>query len=63
MLGEHNKHTLHNGHNDSIGCIVTECKFHAKDQDYCTLEKIQVTKHEMKASTVECTDCGSFERD
>jgi len=49
-------------HNDSIGCIVTECKYHCKDDNYCTLEQIQVTKHENNANTVECTDCGSFER-
>lgn len=59
----HNKTTLHNGHNDSIGCTVTECKFHAKDEKFCTLEQIQVVKHEHGAKTVECTDCGSFERD
>jgi hypothetical protein len=59
----HNKHTLHNGHNDSIGCIVTECKFHDRHENYCTLEHIEVTKHEHGADTTECTDCGSFERD
>ncbi|MCR1934658.1 DUF1540 domain-containing protein [Clostridium tepidum] len=48
-------------HNDSIGCIVSECKYHANTSDYCTLDKIQVTKHEHKANSVECTDCGSFE--
>lgn len=49
-------------HNSSIGCVVTECKFHCKDDDYCTLNKIQVVKHEQTASSVECTDCGSFKR-
>ncbi|MBD5638252.1 DUF1540 domain-containing protein [Clostridium botulinum] len=48
-------------HNDSIGCIVSECKYHAKNSDYCTLEKIQVTKHTHEAESVESTDCGSFE--
>ncbi|KZL92949.1 DUF1540 domain-containing protein [Clostridium magnum] len=47
--------------NNSIGCTVTECKFHAKDESYCSLEKIQVTKHETTAKTKQCTDCGSFE--
>lgn len=47
--------------NDSIGCVVDECKFHAKDENYCTLNKIQVTKHESRATTKQCTDCGSFE--
>ncbi|MBL4934715.1 DUF1540 domain-containing protein [Clostridium sp. YIM B02515] len=48
-------------HNASIGCTVTECKYHCKDDNYCTLEQIQVVKHEPQASTVQCTDCGSFE--
>ncbi|MCM8709632.1 DUF1540 domain-containing protein [Clostridium sp. SYSU_GA19001] len=48
-------------HNTSIGCTVSECKYHAKDTNYCTLEKIEVIKHEHGANTVECTDCGSFE--
>lgn len=48
-------------HNESIGCTVEECKYHCKEDDYCTLNQIQVVKHEMKATTAECTDCGSFE--
>lgn len=47
-------------HNESIGCIVKECKFHCKDDDYCTLSNIQVVKHNGKAQEVEATDCGSF---
>ncbi|EET87569.1 protein of unknown function DUF1540 [Clostridium carboxidivorans P7] len=46
--------------NNSIGCIVSECKFHAHNEDYCTLDKIKVTKHEYAATNVEGTDCGSF---
>lgn len=49
--------------NNSIGCIVSECKFHAHNEDYCTLDKIQVTKHEYDATSVECTDCGSFKKE
>lgn len=56
----HNNHVLHDGHNDSIGCSVSECKFHAKSDRYCTLEQIQVVKHEQMAKDVQCTDCGSF---
>ncbi|MDP4089741.1 MAG: DUF1540 domain-containing protein [Bacillota bacterium] len=58
----HNKQSMHNGHNDSIGCTVDECKFHADNLDYCTLQQIKVVKHERMADTIECTDCGSFER-
>ena len=47
-------------HNDSIGCTVNECKHHCKEDNYCTLNKIEVTKHESVAKTPECTDCASF---
>jgi hypothetical protein len=47
-------------HNESIGCTVNECKFHCKNDNYCTLNQINVTKHEPIANTIECTDCGSF---
>ncbi len=49
-------------HNSSIGCSVPECAFHCKEDDYCTLDKIQVVKNSQKANTVECTDCGSFKK-
>lgn len=47
-------------HNESIGCTVTECEYHCKEDRYCTLDHIEVVKHEAKANTKECTDCGSF---
>jgi hypothetical protein len=61
-MNNHNKHTMHEGHNDSIGCTVNECKFHDSTENYCTLEQIKVVKHEPVAKTTECTDCGSFEK-
>lgn len=59
-MNEHNKHTMHQGHNDSIGCLVNECRYHDSRANYCTLEQIKVVKHESVANTPECTDCGSF---
>lgn len=47
--------------NPSIGCQVSECKYHAQANEYCTLDKIMVGKHESQATTTECTDCRSFE--
>ena len=47
-------------HNESIGCSVNECKFHCENDNYCTLNQINVTKHEPVATTIACTDCGSF---
>lgn len=53
---------MNNNKNESIGCIVTECKYHSTGENYCTLNKIQVTKHEAMAKDTQCTDCGSFEK-
>lgn len=50
-------------HNSSIGCSVTECSYHCKEDNYCTLNQIQVTKHEQVAKSIECTDCGSFKKE
>ena len=49
-------------HNSSIGCEVAECSFHCKDDNYCTLEKIQVVKSAQKVASIEATDCGSFKK-
>jgi len=49
-------------HNDNIGCTVGECKYHCTDDNYCTLPKIEVTKHETVASDPQCTDCSSFKK-
>lgn len=48
--------------NRAIGCTVSECKHHCQDDQYCTLQKIQVGKCEASATTCECTECASFEK-
>lgn len=50
-----------NNTNQSIGCTVRDCKYHAQSQQNCTLDKIQVINHHDPAVTKESTDCGSFE--
>lgn len=47
--------------NKSIGCEVSSCKFHAKEQQYCSLDNIMVVQHHNNAESVEATDCGSFQ--
>lgn len=47
--------------NKSIGCTVNECKYHAKEQAYCSLDRIEVVKHNNTVNSQEGTDCGSFE--
>lgn len=52
-------------HNSSIECNVSECKNHCKDDDFCTLDKIKVTKNDKAqqatTSSIEATDCSNFE--
>lgn len=57
-----NRSTSENGYNGSIACTVTECKYNKTSDKYCTLNKIQVVKHEAEAKDSKCTDCGSFMR-
>jgi hypothetical protein len=47
--------------NESIQCSVCECKYHANQEDYCTLNQIRVGKHQQPANDVEATDCESFQ--
>lgn len=47
--------------NNSIGCTVKDCVYNAQSSSYCTLDQIKVVNHHNPATTVECTDCGSFE--
>lgn len=46
--------------NEAIGCTVNNCTHHAQNENYCTLNKIQVGTHEANPTKVECTDCQSF---
>lgn len=47
--------------NKSIGCTVTECKYHCSSDNYCSLDSIMVGTHETNPTMKECTDCKSFE--
>lgn len=47
--------------NPSIGCTVHLCRYHARLENYCTLQQIMVGTHEKNPTQVECTDCESFE--
>ncbi|AWZ47518.1 DUF1540 domain-containing protein [Clostridiaceae bacterium 14S0207] len=47
-------------HNESIKCTVTECKHHCNKDNYCTLDCIEVVKHDAHAKDCQCTDCASF---
>ena len=47
--------------NNSIGCTVDSCKYHAKDTNYCTKNVIEVSACNSCAKTVDNTCCQSFE--
>ncbi|PKM95830.1 MAG: DUF1540 domain-containing protein [Firmicutes bacterium HGW-Firmicutes-1] len=51
-----------NSTNNSIGCTVTDCRYH-DTTDYCTLDHIDVVKSETMEDVAaqEATDCGSYE--
>jgi len=49
--------------NRSIGCTVTECRFHAKSEPYCSLNDIQVAKKVSEAQSESDTECASFEKE
>jgi len=48
--------------NKCIGCTVNERAYHCKDENYCSLDKIEVGCHETNPTVCECTDCRSFVR-
>lgn len=47
--------------NKSIGCSVNSCKYHAGNEQFCTLNNIMVGHHEQEARSKQETDCNSFE--
>lgn len=49
-------------YNECIMCTVKNCMHHAKDMNYCTLEKINVGTHEVNPKMCECTDCNSYKK-
>ncbi len=50
--------------NSSIGCSVTECRFHAKSEPLCSLEQIVVARNVPSSAQSESdTECSSFEKE
>ncbi|MCX7772147.1 MAG: DUF1540 domain-containing protein [Clostridia bacterium] len=50
--------------NRSIGCSVTECKYHAKNEQLCSLDQIHVDRNVTNAASEERdTECASFEKE
>lgn len=46
--------------NKAIGCTVKQCAYHCGNENYCSLDKINVGTHEANPTEVKCTDCESF---
>lgn len=46
--------------NKHIECEVKQCAYHAKNENYCSLDKIKVGTHEANPTECKCTDCESF---
>lgn len=49
--------------NKSIGCSVTECRYHAKSESACSLDRINVSKNSVSVSTEKDTECATFEKE
>ncbi len=50
--------------NRSIGCNVTECRFHAKSEQLCSLDNIMVSKGTTQiVSDEKDTECATFEKE
>lgn len=47
--------------NKSIACSVQQCAYHCGQDNYCSLNSIQVGTHESNPTMKQCTDCMSFE--
>lgn len=47
--------------NQCIHCTVESCKYHNRERDYCSLDKISVGTHESCPTDTQCVDCESFE--
>ena len=50
-----------NNVNRCIHCSVKDCKYHNGDENYCTLDSINVASHEKNPTDESCVDCCSFE--
>jgi len=48
--------------NKSIGCSVVSCTHHCANENYCSLDRIQVGSHECNPTMDQCTDCQSFQK-
>ncbi len=47
--------------NKCIQCTVNNCKHHCVNENYCSLDTIQVGTHECNPTMDQCTDCKSFD--
>ena len=52
----------HCGVNRAIQCTVTQCKHHCGQENYCSLNQIQVGTHESDPTVKQCTDCMPLDR-
>lgn len=46
--------------NHSIHCSVKGCEFHCGDENFCSLDEIQVASREKHPTDESCVDCRSF---
>lgn len=52
---------MKNTPNKSIHCTVEQCKYNNKEENFCTLDQVDIGTHEMQPTVPQCVDCNSFE--
>lgn len=46
--------------NYSIHCTVKDCRYHKGDENYCSLDTVNISAHEQNPTDQRCVDCSSF---
>ncbi len=46
--------------NPSIKCSVTQCAYHCGDEDYCSLDKVKISRCAAQVTDCAGTECASF---
>ena len=46
--------------NHAIRCTVRDCRHHKGDQNYCSLDSIEVASNVKEPTDESCVDCRSF---
>ena len=46
--------------NYSIHCTVQDCRYHKGDENYCSLDTVNISSRDKNPTDAHCVDCSSF---